>query len=62
MELAIALDPLVEQVMVIERRPYLTVCWCWMRFWPSLAQEYGLDSADPVSLENRKVMAVVLGI
>ena len=63
MELAIALDPLVEQVMVIgEGRPYLTALLVLDAvFWPSLAQEYGLDSADPVSLENRKVMAVVLG-
>lgn len=63
MELASALDPLVEQVMVIgEGRPYLTALLVLDAvFWPSLAQEYGLDSADPVSLENRKVMAVVLG-
>jgi len=62
MELAIALDPLVEQVMVVgEGRPYLTALLVLDAvFWPGLAQEYGLDSTDPASLRSRKVMAVVL--
>lgn len=62
MELAIALNPLVEQVLVIgEGRPYLTVLLVLNAdYWPGLAQDCGLDPMDPASLGNSKVVALVL--
>lgn len=62
-ELAIALDPLVEQVMVIgEGRPYLSALLVLdAGSWPGLAQGCGLDPMDPSSLGNRRVTALVLG-
>jgi len=62
MELAIALDPLVEQVMVIgEGRPYLTALLVLNAdFWPGLAQDCGLDPMASASLDNSKVASLVL--
>ena len=62
MELAIALDPLVSQVLVVgEGRPYLTALLVLdAEFWPGLAQECGLNPMDPAGLNNPRLVAVVL--
>lgn len=62
LEMAIALSPLVEQVMVIgEGRPYLAALLVLNAdYWPGLAQDCGLDPMDPDSLGNRKLVAMVL--
>lgn len=62
LEMAIALSPLVEQVMVIgEGRPYLAALLVLNAdYWPGLAQNCGLDPMDPDSLGNRKLVAMVL--
>ncbi len=62
MELAIALDPLVEQVMVVgEGRSFLTALVVLDGdFWPGLAQDYGLDPMAPESLGNSKVLSLLL--
>ena len=62
MELAIALDPLVEQVMVVgEGRPFLTALVVLDGdFWPGLAQDCGLDPMAPESLQHPKVQSLVL--
>ena len=62
MELAIALDPLIEQVMVVgEGRPYLTALVVLEpSHWTTLARELGLDPDDPASLNEKKVHAEVL--
>ncbi len=57
MELAIALDPLVDQVMVVgEGRPYLTALVVLNpEHWKELAAELGLDPDDPTALEHKAV-------
>jgi len=62
MELAIALDPLVEQVMVVgEGRPYLTALVVLEPdHWAELARKMGLDPEDPASLGEKKVHAEIL--
>jgi long-chain acyl-CoA synthetase len=62
MELAIALDPLVGQVMVVgEGRPFLTALVVVDGdFWPGLAQECGLDPMALESLRNGKVQSLLL--
>ncbi len=62
MELAIALDPLIENVMVLgEGQPFLAALVVLDgEFWPALAREYGLDPTDPSSLGNSRVIAAVL--
>ena len=62
MEMAIALDPVVEQVMVVgEGRPYLTALVVLNEeSWPALAKEHGLDPADPASLEDKKLHGEIL--
>ena len=54
MEMAIALDPLFEQVMVIgDNRLYLTaVIVLNQEQWASRARELQLDPADPASLQD----------
>jgi long-chain acyl-CoA synthetase len=54
MEMAIALDPLFEQVMVVgEGRPYLTALVVVNdEVWPAVANQLGLDGADAISLDN----------
>ena len=61
MESAIALDPLIEQVMVIgEGRPYLTALLVLEGdHWPGFAQEQGVDPVDPASLRNPRVLQAV---
>ena len=62
MELAIAMDSLFEQVMVVgEGRPYLTALAVLSAdHWPSLAQDLGLDPIRPESLEDHRVHNAVL--
>lgn len=57
MEMAISLDPLIEQVMVVgEGRPYLSALVVLdADRWPGLAQDMGLDPMDPASLEEHKL-------
>jgi long-chain acyl-CoA synthetase len=57
MELAIALDPLVEQVMVVgEGKPYLgALVVLNADLWPSLAAEYDLDSSSEESLRDGRL-------
>lgn len=63
MELAITLDPVFEQAIVIgEGRPYLSAIVVLNGdLWPGLAQEYGLDLMDPVSLHDTKLSSLLLG-
>ena len=62
MEMAIALDPLFEQVMVVgEGRPYLTALAVLNpELWPALAREKGLDPDAPESLRDDKLVSEVL--
>lgn len=62
MEMAIALDPLFEQVMVVgEGRPYLSALIVLEADrWPGFAQDLGLDPLDPEALNQPKVHKVVL--
>lgn len=57
MELAIALDPVIEQVMVIgESRPYLTALVVLSEEnWPALAGELDLAADDPDSLHHKSL-------
>jgi len=61
MEMAITLDKLFEQVMVVgEGRPYLSALVVLSAdHWPAFAQELGLDPIDPHSLDNHKVHSAV---
>lgn len=62
MELAIALDPLVSQVMVLgEGRPYLSALVVLdADHWPALAQECGLDPLARESLRQHRVTSAIL--
>ncbi len=62
MEMAIALDPLFEQVMVIgEGKPYLSALAVLNKeHWMGLAGELGLDPAAPASLMDKRVSSAVL--
>ncbi len=62
MELAIALDPVIEQVMVVgEGRPYLTALVVLdENNWSALAKDLGLDPNDPDSLKHKKLHANIL--
>jgi len=61
MELAISLDPLIEQVMVLgEGRPYLTALLVLNADnWPAFAQDMGVDPMAPESLSDAKVLSAV---
>jgi len=61
MEMAIALDPLFEQVMVIgDSRPYLAaIIVLNPEQWENYAPTLGLDPGDPASLENETLEEVV---
>jgi long-chain acyl-CoA synthetase len=61
MEMAIALDPMIEQVMVVgEGRPYLTALLVLDgEHWAGLAQAQGVDPLDPQSLGDAGVLAAV---
>lgn len=62
MEGAIALDPLVEQVLVVgEGEPYLTALLVLDGDkWPAFAQAQGVDPLDPGSLRDTRVEQAVL--
>ncbi|MGD8588809.1 MAG: long-chain fatty acid--CoA ligase [Chromatiales bacterium] len=62
MEMAIELDPLVEQVMVVgEGKPYLSAMVVLnLDLWPELAEEYGLDPAQATSLQDGQLQAEML--
>jgi long-chain acyl-CoA synthetase len=62
MELAIAVDPLVDQVMVVgEGRPYLSALVVLNETqWFVAAQQLGLDAEDPASLQDDSVLDLVL--
>jgi long-chain acyl-CoA synthetase len=62
MEMAIAMDPLFEQVMVIgEGRSYLTAILVLNAdLWPGLAKEQGLDPGLPESLQDPMLNKAIL--
>ncbi len=62
MELAIQLDPLFEQVMVVgEGRPHLSALVVLNAdFWPGLAQDAGLNPLDPEALADPRLISAVL--
>ena len=62
MEMAIGLDPLFEQVLVIgEGRSYLTALLVLNAdLWPGLAQEYGLDPDRSESLSDPQLLKDIL--
>ncbi len=62
MEMAISLDPVIEQVMVVgEAQPYLTALVVLSEdHWPALAKERGLDAKDPASLQDKKLHGLML--
>ncbi len=62
MELAIAMDPLIEQVMVIgEQRPYLSaICILDPEYWKGLAPTIGVEADLPGVLELPEVENAVL--
>jgi long-chain acyl-CoA synthetase len=62
MEMAITLDPVIEQTMVVgEAQPYLTALVVLSEDnWPSLAKEQGLDASDPESLQDKKLHGLML--
>ncbi|GAB4353943.1 MAG: AMP-dependent synthetase/ligase [Gammaproteobacteria bacterium] len=62
MEMAIAMDPLIEQVMVLgEQKPFLSaLCVLDPERWQEFAREVGVDPDDPASLEDPKVHEAVL--
>lgn len=62
MEMAIAVDPLFEQALVLgEGRSYLTALLVLNGdLWRGLAQEYGLDPDSPSSLEDSELLKDML--
>ncbi len=62
MEMAISLDPVIEQIMVSgEGQPYLTALVVLNEDnWPAFASELGLDASDPESLLQKKLHTVIL--
>jgi long-chain acyl-CoA synthetase len=62
MEMAIELDPLVEQVMVVgEGKPYLAALVVLNPdLWLGIADEYGLDPAQSTSLQDSRVQNELL--
>jgi len=63
MEMAISLDPLFEQVMVVgEGRSYLGALLVLnSELWPGLARDYGLDPTEPQSLRDAKLLSGMQG-
>jgi long-chain acyl-CoA synthetase len=62
MEMAIGLDPLFEQAMVIgEGKSYLSVLLVLNAdLWPALARDYGLDAQNPASLMDAGLIKAML--
>jgi long-chain acyl-CoA synthetase len=63
MEMAISMDPLFEQVMVVgEGKSYLSALVVLnSELWPALARDYGLDPAVPASLNDPKLLGDMQG-
>jgi long-chain acyl-CoA synthetase len=64
MEMAIALDPLFEQVMVLgDSRPYLSaIIVLNAHQWEALAVTLRLDAADPAALTSQELEKAVLSL
>ncbi|HEX5057090.1 MAG TPA: long-chain fatty acid--CoA ligase [Gammaproteobacteria bacterium] len=64
MEMAISMDPLIEQVMVVgEARPYLTALVVLNPdVWRVLARERGVDPNDTASLRQQKILSELLHV
>jgi long-chain acyl-CoA synthetase len=64
MEMAIAMDPLIDQVMVIgEGQPYLTALLVLNPdAWRALAKEQGMKPDDPASLRQGKLLDALLQV
>jgi long-chain acyl-CoA synthetase len=62
MEMAITMDPLIEQVMVVgEQKPYLSaVCILDPVYWQEFASSIGIDPDHPRVLEQPEVENAVL--
>ncbi|MES9813699.1 MAG: long-chain fatty acid--CoA ligase [Candidatus Thiodiazotropha sp.] len=62
MEMAITLDPLIEQIMVVgEGKPYLgALVVLNPDLWSGLADEYGLDPSQSASLEHERLQNALL--
>ncbi len=62
MEMAITLDPLIEQVMVLgERRPYLSaICVLDPEYWKQFAPSINVDPNQPGVLQSPEVERAVL--
>jgi long-chain acyl-CoA synthetase len=62
MEMAITLDPLIEQIMVVgEGKPYLgALVVLNPDLWTGLAEEFGLDPSQPSSLEDERLENALL--
>ncbi|MCU7959385.1 MAG: AMP-dependent synthetase/ligase [gamma proteobacterium symbiont of Bathyaustriella thionipta] len=62
MELAIALDPLIEQVMIVgEGQPFMSALVVLNAdLWPGFAQDLGLDPMAAESLQNDKMKSRLL--
>ncbi len=62
MEMAIAMDPLIEQVMVVgEQRPYLSaLCILDPEYWKEFAPSIGVDPNQPRMLQTPEVEDAVL--
>ncbi|MEN8180634.1 MAG: long-chain fatty acid--CoA ligase [Pseudomonadota bacterium] len=62
LEMAIQLDPLIEQAMIVgEGKPYLgALVVLNADLWSGLADEYGLDSAQVSSLQDAKLQSEIL--
>ncbi|EIC22532.1 AMP-dependent synthetase/ligase [Thiorhodovibrio frisius] len=62
MEMAIALDPLFEQAMVLgEGKPFLSALLVLNAdLWPSLARDFQLDPQDPASLNDQGLIKAML--
>ncbi len=60
--MAIGLDPLFEQVLIVgEGYPFLAALLVLdANAWPSLAQEFGLDPGDKESLANPLLLKAML--
>lgn len=63
MEMAIALDPLFDQIMVVgEGRPYLAaLAVLEPAQWSKLAYQLGLDPSDPGAIRDERVAVEALG-
>jgi long-chain acyl-CoA synthetase len=62
MEMAITMDPLIEQVMVVgEQKPYLSaICILNPDIWQTVAPSLGIDANQPRVLERPEVENAVL--